>query len=102
MTPDWPSHRHHGHKGQQSIARQRKAALSGSVDPVPKMLRNEVVASCHVGNHHTRRKRCSITSFARGRPVGSKEPDTFVGLRGAALLVAGFNLGNAASAQQLV
>jgi hypothetical protein len=59
-------HQHHRHKGRQPIARQWEAALSRSPDPVPKMLRNEVMASRHAGNHRTRCDR-----LATIRPLAS-------------------------------
>jgi hypothetical protein len=58
VGPPW-FHRHHRNKRGQSVDRYREATLSGSPDPVPKMLRNEVMASRYVGNHRTRCDRLS-------------------------------------------
>jgi hypothetical protein len=43
--------RNHRHERGQSIARQHEATRSRRPDPVPKLLRSDVMASRHVGNH---------------------------------------------------
>jgi hypothetical protein len=47
-------HRYHGHKSGHSIGRQRKATLLRRPDPVPQMLRSEVMAPRHLGSDSTR------------------------------------------------